>query len=136
MYRDFNETTGLWFVGSAGTTACHFDEYLEYGDVQGFADKFTETVQAERGESTDSVFESSVETHRQEFNAEIEASQAGFLHKPGTISAPDSCAVRARLTPSLGGKAGAMWNRDEVPISNGFDTLFTFQITDHSKECK
>jgi len=28
-----------------------------------------------------------------------------------------------------------MWYRDEVPVSNGFDTFFTFQITDHSKEC-
>ena len=28
-----------------------------------------------------------------------------------------------------------MWYRELVPVSNGFDTLFTFQITDHSKEC-
>jgi hypothetical protein len=135
VFRDFNETTGLWFVGSAGTTSCKNDEYLKYGDVQGKADKFTEDVEKERGESTDAVFESSVETHQQKYNAEIEASQAGFLHRPGTLSAPEACAVRARLTPSLGGKAGALWYRDEVPISNGFDTLFTFQMTDHSKEC-
>ena len=85
VYHDFNETTGLWFVGSAGTTSCHNDELLAYGDKQGYADQFNEDVIKERGESTDSVFESSVETHKQEFNEEIEESQAGFLHRPGTI---------------------------------------------------
>ena len=69
------------------------------------------------------------------YNDEIDESQAGFLHRKGTISAPTVCAVRSRLTPSGPGKTGAMWFRDEVPVSNGFDTYFTFQISDHSKEC-
>jgi len=30
---------------------------------------------------------------------------------------------------------GAMWFIDRVPVNNGFETSFTFQITDHSKEC-
>jgi hypothetical protein len=135
VYKDFNETTGLWFVGSAGTTSCKDDKLLNYGDVHGKADQFNEDVIKERGETTDAVFESSVETHQQIYNQEIEASQAGFLHRPGTYSAPTTCAVRSRLTPSGPSKSGAMWFRDEVPVSNGFDTYFTFQITDHSKEC-
>ena len=28
-----------------------------------------------------------------------------------------------------------MWYRELVPVANGFDTYFTFQISDHSKEC-
>ena len=32
-------------------------------------------------------------------------------------------------------QVGSLWFRDEVPVSNGFDTYFTIQITDHSKEC-
>jgi hypothetical protein len=134
-YVDFNETTGLEFVGSAATTSCTEDENRNYGDTHGDADQFNEDVIKEYGESTDSVFESSVETHQQQYNAEIEESQAGFLHRPGTISAPNRCAVRSRLTPSGPSKSGAMWFRDEVSVSNGFDTFFTFQMSDHSKEC-
>lgn len=134
-YVDFNETTGLHFIGSAATTSCFDDELKNYGDTHGDADLFNEDVIKEFGETTDSVFESSVETHQQEYNEEIEESQAGFLHRPGTLSAPKACAVRSRLTPSGPSKAGAMWFRDEVPVSNGFDTFFTFQMSDHSKEC-
>ncbi len=28
-----------------------------------------------------------------------------------------------------------MWFKDPAPVSNGFDTFFTFQISDHSKQC-
>jgi len=75
VFRDFNETTGLWFVGSAGTTACKNDTLLNYGDVQGDADYFSVDVIKEIGESTDAVSGSSVEMHQQKYNAEIEASQ-------------------------------------------------------------
>ena len=75
VFRDFNETTGLWFVGSAGTTACQNDTLLNYGDVQGDADSFSEDVIKEIGETTDAVSSSSMETHQQKYNAEIEASQ-------------------------------------------------------------
>ena len=135
LYNVFNETTGLVFVGSAATTSCINDTLRNYGDVHGDADRFNEDVIKERGETTDSVFESTVETHQQEYNKEIEESQAGFLHRPGTLSAPTRCSVRVRLTPSGPSKAGAVWYREEVPVSTGFDTYFTFQMTDHSKEC-
>lgn len=135
VYKDFNETTGLVFVGSAGTTDCSLSSDRAYGDVQGFADTFNENVINELSETTDSTSESSVETNKQEYNAEILKRQAGFLHIAETISAPKSCLGRARLTPSGPSKAGALWYRSEVPVSNGFDTYFTFQISDHSKEC-
>ncbi|CAM9680470.1 unnamed protein product, partial [Chrysoparadoxa australica] len=45
------------------------------------------------------------------------------------------CPVRARLTPSLPAKTGALWYHVPVPTLQGFETLFTFQITDQSKTC-
>jgi hypothetical protein len=60
---------------------------------------------------------------------------AGFNHRNDTISSPTACSVRTRLTPSGPSKAGSMWYRESVPVSNGFDTYFTFQISDHSQEC-
>jgi len=136
-YPDFNDTMGLVFVGSAATTDCHVPPLTQnrYGDYEGKADLFNENVVAEVSESTDSTTNSSVETNVDTFNFQISLNQSGFLHIANTKSAPTSCLGRARLTPSGPSKAGAMWYRSEAPVSNGFDTHFMFQITDHSKEC-
>lgn len=135
VYGDFNVTTGLIFNGAAGTTACWDDPAQSYGDVQGRADLFNSDVIKQREETTDAAVESTTETHLQIYNTEIEKSQAGFLHRKGTLSAPSRCKVRARLTPSNPAKVGSIWFRNKVAVSNGFETSFTFQITDHSKEC-
>ncbi len=60
---------------------------------------------------------------------------AGFIHRSDTGSAPKECKVRIRLTPSGPSKAGSVWFVDQAPVRNGFDTYFTFQISDHSKQC-
>ena len=60
---------------NTATTTCTNDTLRNYGDVHGDADRFNEDVIKERGETTDSVFESTVETHQQEYNQEIEESQ-------------------------------------------------------------
>ena len=135
VYKDFNETTGLAFVGNAGTTNCRFLALNNYGDVQGKADRFNEDAPLERSEQTDLTRESSVETNKEEFNAAINEYMAGFLHRPDTISAPNDCFIRGRLTPSGPSKVGALWHIERVPVNNGFETSFTFQISDHSKEC-
>lgn len=43
--------------------------------------------------------------------------------------------MRVRLTPSGPSKAGTIFFADQAPVNNGFDTYFTFQVTDHSKQC-
>lgn len=110
---------------------------MRYGDFQGKADLFQEegASDVERGETTDLTFQSTVETNLQVYNQEIEQYLAGFLHRGDTKTAPDMCRGRIRLTPSGPSKVGSLWYRDDVPVNNGFDTYFTFQITDHSKEC-
>jgi len=138
VYPDFNETSGLVLLGTTGTTNCV--EYVanDYGDVQGDADlKQDPTSTTERGEKTDLIFESTMETNNELDNYETENELAGFLHRSDTISAPEiaKCPVRVRLTPSGPSKVGGMWFRDPVPVVNGFETTFQFQISDHSKEC-
>jgi hypothetical protein len=88
-----------------------------------------------RGETTDLIFETNLETTTAVLNNKITTELAGFLHRPDTISAPTNCSVRARLTPSIQSQVGAMWYEDNVPVNNGFETHFTFQMSDHSKEC-
>ena len=43
--------------------------------------------------------------------------------------------VRVRLTPSRPSRAGSVWYHTPLPVNKGFQTLFTFQVSDHSKEC-
>jgi hypothetical protein len=109
---------------------------LKYGDFQGKADVFDEGgSEIERGETTDLTTEGAVETNKAIYNAEIKQYLAGFLHRGNTASSPTKCRSRIRLTPSGFHKVGSVWYRDDVNILNGFDTYFTFQISDHSKEC-
>jgi hypothetical protein len=78
-----------------------------------------------------------VETNVQSTNIETSTTLAGFIHRNDQKSSPTDkvCVVRSRLTPSNPSKAGSMWFVEPVPVNNGFDTFFTFQITDHSKQC-
>ena len=106
-----------------------------YGDVQGDADIFNYESPIERGESTDFISEITMTTNKDEDNDKIRSELAGFLHRADNINAPSNCSVRVRLTPSGPTKAGAVWFVNSVPVNNGFETSFTFQISDHSKEC-
>ena len=97
---------------------------------------FNLDVIREVSELTDLTTEGFTETNQAIFNEEIESELAGFLHRGSTASAPvTECNVRVRLTPSNPSKRGAMWYREQVPVFSGFETYFTFQISDHSKEC-
>eukprot|EP00611_Tribonema_gayanum_P001437 TRINITY_DN1103_c0_g1_i2.p1 TRINITY_DN1103_c0_g1~~TRINITY_DN1103_c0_g1_i2.p1 ORF type:complete len:313 (-),score=78.23 TRINITY_DN1103_c0_g1_i2:442-1380(-) len=61
---------------------------------------------------------------------------AGFGHRKNVEPALSTeCPVRARLAPSLPNKAGAIWYSVPLPVLRGFETQFTFQITDHSRVC-
>lgn len=135
VYGDFNETTGLTFVGDAATTVCKEEADLIYGDVQGLGDVFNYFSEIERSEGTDFVSEVTMNTNKDSDLTMIEKNQSGFLHRSDSINAPTSCAGRLRLTPSGPTKKGAVWYVDSVPVNNGFETSFTFQISDQSKEC-
>lgn len=103
--------------------------------IIGKADIFSVKGEPEIGETTDLISSSDTQTNVASDNKKITETLAGFLHLKTTASAPNTCNTRARLTPSRASSAGSLWYKQEVPASNGFDTFFTFQITDHSKEC-
>jgi hypothetical protein len=124
----------IQFNGDTGTTNCFDFKPNFYGDVQGKADKFSEILPVERKETSSTISEVTIETNGRGKNL-ITKTLAEFGHRNDTISSPTACSVRTRLTPSGPSKAGSMWYRESVPVSNGFDTYFTFQISDHSQEC-
>ena len=54
------------------------------------------------------------------------------IHEAAAIA---GCSNRIRLTPSHPSKAGSVFYESRVPILRGFETSFTWQITDQSVEC-
>eukprot|EP00903_Cladosiphon_okamuranus_P010242 g9699.t2 len=139
VYADFNSTHGLTFVGASGTTACANVTELAYGDVQGDADELQGSLDVVTREAGEDVSITDVRTSELEEHNQITPRQAGFGNRLSVQHSPDAegkrCRVRSRLTPSLPSKAGAMWYSVPVPVTRGFETLFTFQITDHSRIC-
>ncbi|CAM9157676.1 unnamed protein product [Laminaria digitata] len=139
VFSDFNYTHGLTFVGASGTTACINVTGLNYGNVHGDADRLEGSPDAVMKEVGEEVAMEDVSTSKPGEHASITSHQAGFGNRQAVEQSPDSegrrCRVRSRLTPSLPSKSGAMWYSVPVPVARGFETLFTFQISDHSKLC-
>ncbi|CAM9964606.1 unnamed protein product, partial [Pylaiella littoralis] len=141
VYADFNSTHGLTFAGASGTTACANVTEFDYGDVQGDADQLQGSLDEATREAGQEVVTTDVRTSELGEHEEITSLQAGFGNRLSVEQSPDAtgrrCRIRSRLTPSLPSKAGAMWYSVPVPVTRGFETLFTFQAsnricTEHS----
>mmetsp|Transcript_19911 Transcript_19911/g.25708 ORF Transcript_19911/g.25708 Transcript_19911/m.25708 type:complete len:450 (+) Transcript_19911:233-1582(+) len=133
VYPDFNQTTGLVFNGDAATSGCTNIFELDYGDVHGDGDNFNGSLPTQQWETISLTGERTQETNIHEKSIE---DITIFGHCKEFAPSPDHhCAVRLRLTPSLPAKVGTVWYRNPLPVNLGFSTLFTFQVSDHSKVC-
>ena len=127
-YVDFNSTSGLALNGAAEVTHCVLAE--EESNATAVLHEIGNTATLELSTSVatsnhtsfddDTLLHDGVFGHRQDF---------------GIASDSDSCSGRIRLTPSHPSKAGSVWYDTRVPIFTGFETTFSWIITDHSKEC-
>jgi len=79
------------------------------------------TVETIRHNSSDDdiAIHNAVAGHRREFEIAVNA----------------GCSTRLRLTPSHPSKAGSVWYESRVPVLRGFESTFSWQITDPSVEC-
>lgn len=133
-YPDFNKTTGLVLNGAATSTDCgeasdfvkesetesHEDPKIEQYGLTSTTDLFT-TVEASKNNSA---------------NDTIKIYEAVFGHRDEFAVGTDTgCSTRLRLTPSHPSKAGSVFYESRVPILRGFETNFSWQITDQSVEC-
>jgi hypothetical protein len=41
-----------------------------------------------------------------------------------------------RITPALSNRSGSVWFKERQPVLNGFESEFTFQLTERSRNCK
>ena len=134
-YPDFNKTTGLVFNGAAEGTDCGDpSEFVNNEDADDNAalsklDHFGLTA-------TTDLF-STVETAGNNSTTdETKTYDAIFGHRSEfEVGTNTGCSTRLRLTPSHPSKAGSVWYESRVPILRGFETTFSWQITDQSIEC-
>lgn len=138
MYGDFNETAGLTFLGSATTSSCGDNGPYDYQVNHGINDE------PDRGEQPVIQSETISQT-LEEFYAtsaskavleSISKYSAVVPHRDNAISDPMvGCPVRLRLTPARASKIGSVQRIEAEPVLSGFETGFSFQITDHSQKC-
>jgi hypothetical protein len=133
-YVDFNKTTGLVFNGAAMSTDCN--EASEF--VNKDQDETEDNPKINQyGLTATNDLLTTVETARNNSaNDTIDLYEAVFNHRDEfAVGLTSGCSNRLRLTSSNPSKAGSVWYQSRVPILRGFETTFTFQITDQSVEC-
>lgn len=81
------------------------------------------------------AFETS-ETENPRTSSTISGKTAMIGHRDlFAASSEHQCAVRLRLTASQPRQVSSAWYSEPLPVLQGFETRFTFQITDQSKHC-
>lgn len=133
-YPDFNKTTGLVLNGAATSTDC--------GEASDFVnDLKTESLDDHKIEqygltSTTDLFISVETAKNNSANDTIKIYEAVFGHRDEfAVGVDTGCSTRLRLTPSHPSKAGSVFYESRVPILRGFETTFSWQISDQSVEC-
>lgn len=138
FYPDFEEVAGLRFNGAAAITDCSDATNYNYTtlDDANDANPDTETRRVYE-EGTDTATVSTIVTaDTQQEVANVSRYKAVFPHRSSAspaIRVP--CPKRLRLTPSRPSRAGSVMRLEPVPILNGFEVGFAFQVTDHSLAC-
>ena len=152
LYDTFNSSQGLTLNGDAATTSCELDIDLtslagfpdlmdnadEFGEVHKANDVFEDTTYETIGEKSSEQTTTFINTAdaRDEDIRNIEKFSSSFGHRDSfKHSKEERCSTRIRLTSSSPDKAGSVFRSTSTPVAQGFDTLFTFQISDHSQVC-
>lgn len=138
FFEDFEITAGLRFNGVAGVSDCSDATNYNYTSLDDMNDQNAddETPQVYR-ESTDTAsITTTVTADTINEVANVSRFKAVFPHRSSAMPALRKiCPKRLRLTPSRPTRVGSVMGIESHPVMNGFETGFTFQITDHSLSC-
>lgn len=77
------------------------------------------------------------ETENHTSSSRIAVETASVGHRDTFVKSEEVewCAVRLRLTASQPRQVASAWYAEPLPVLQGFETRFTFQLTDQSKRC-
>eukprot|EP00804_Cyclotella_cryptica_P008540 CCRYP_007535-RB/>CCRYP_007535-RB protein AED:0.22 eAED:0.23 QI:2050/1/0.8/1/0.5/0.4/5/0/381 len=133
-YPDFNKTAGLVFNGAAAGTDC--GETSEFVAIGGSEENAAPKIDEYGLTATTDLFSITETASNNSKTDNTEVYDAIFGHREDfEIDANTGCTTRLRLTPSHPSKAGSVWYESRVPIMRGFETTFSWQITNQSKVC-
>lgn len=158
LFQDFNKSNGIVLNGAAATSSCvpivgestsetqkiYPDgapgENANVSPKHGAADRADAALPEVQRAAGDKVELDNVVTHDARgatASSEETARLHGvFGHRAAFGAAPETqCSTRVRLTPSNPFTTGSAWYRQRLPVLGGFETKFTFQISDHSRSC-
>ena len=140
-YVNFNDTSALRLNGDAATSACGDGGPYLYSAVHGVNDGLDTGGQP--GEALAEGAATRTVTASLPFGAAASAEAArllaGFPSRDAFGASPDNstgpCPLRLRLTPSRAFKAASALRLQALPVLGGWETGFTFQLTDPSRQC-
>ncbi|TMW55460.1 hypothetical protein Poli38472_010342 [Pythium oligandrum] len=136
VYYDFNGTTGLILNGDAATSSCIHIARNDYSDRAGADDVREASIEMIQHQRLERVMTETVETEDHSTSARIAVETARVGHRDAFVkSLEERCAVRLRLTASQPRQISSVWYSEQLPVLQGFETRFTFQISDQSKRC-
>lgn len=143
VYNDFSDAAGIQFNGDAGISACGDGTSYNYFKLAGINDE------PDMGSDGMTLSEGTAETRAVVRDTETRNATVAFADVDERIRFVPAfpsrgafgtdtklpCPPRLRLTPSRPSRTGSTFRREAVSLLNGFDTGFTFQITDVSRAC-
>ncbi|GLE03965.1 hypothetical protein PINS_up012876 [Pythium insidiosum] len=136
VYYDFNATTGLVLNGDAATSSCARVPRNEYSDRTGVDDVREASLESVFHQRLEQTATETTETENPATSPRIAVESAVTGHRDAFVQSETArCAVRLRLTASQPRQLSSVWYAEELPVLQGFETRFTFQISDQSRRC-
>lgn len=126
-FNSFNDTTSLLLIGDANTSACDDGASYAYASSSAVVSRIAIDESASVRRVT--ALRTLVEGDEEHDSHTVDESRHYHPRAPGR------CPLRARLTPSRPYKAGAVVHERPLPALVGWETGFTFQLTDASRMC-
>lgn len=122
--------------GDIATSNCILLEQNTYSDEYGTGDPVHAALDDILANDHEFSIRETTMTDEETTTDQIGNQEAGFGHRKVYTASPNKqCAVRVRLTPSKPHQASSVWYADPMRILDGFETEFTFQISDQSRRC-
>jgi hypothetical protein len=139
-YLNFNDTGSLRFNGDASTSSCDDGGPYVYSSLHAVGDGQPSDGQGLLvSEGTSTRTETSVLPFEAAASAAASRLLAGFPSRDAYGGSPDAagggCPVRLRLTPSRAFKASSVLRLEAQAVLAGWETGFTLQLTDPSRQC-
>ncbi|GMF55867.1 unnamed protein product [Phytophthora fragariaefolia] len=113
-----------------------FDQ-TAYSKFSGADDAREATLEVVLTEQQEAVSLETRETENHTASARIAVETAMIGHRDVYQASEEErqCPMRLRLTASQPNQVSSIWYAQQLPVLQGFETRFTFQITDQSRRC-